>query len=151
MARYLLVEIDENSRADKLMDKLDGVPGIRLIALWFKPTTFCECEGPWENSIRGKKFGIYLCPECKLPRAGGPHQRPLNLLEPGVPETMQNVFLSIREPYQTPQEMHGIEAINKRIIAIRKTKQVIAQYMKRKGARLPRRQRARRIKRGRHD
>lgn len=144
MARYLLVEVDENDRADKLREKLDAVPGLRVIGLWFKPTKFCECEGPWENSIRGKKYGVYMCPECKLPRPQGPHQRPMNLLETGVPETMQNVFLSIREPYQTSLEMHGQDKIDHQVEAIRRTRLVIQKYNARNPRRRGRRPRARR-------
>jgi len=145
MARYLLVEVDENDRALNLMEKLNGVTGLRVIGLWFKPTQFCECDGPWETSIRGKKYGVFMCPACMKPRPLGPHQRPMNLLEPGVPETLQNVFLSIREPYQTAHEMHGAEKINKTILAIRRTRLVIKQYNARNPNR-KRRSRARKFK-----
>lgn len=147
MARYVLVEVDENDRADRLIAKLEGVPGLRIVGLFGKPTIFCECPPPWpERSVRGKKYGWYMCPQCRNPRAFGPHQRPMNLLHHGVPETMQNVFLSIREPYQTPQEMHGQDAIDKKVISLRKTAEVIKQYKARQEAkrRRPRRSRARR-------
>lgn len=146
MARYVLVEVDENDRADRLIQKLEVVPGLRIIGLWFKPTRFCECGGPWDRSIRERKYGVYICPACKRPREFGPHQRPMNLLEPGVPETMQNVFLSIREPYQTPHEMHGAVAINKRIVDLRRTKEIIRDYWANQSART-RRVRKRRARR----
>jgi hypothetical protein len=143
MARYLLVEVDENDRAIKLMEKLNDVTGLRVIGLFGKPTQFCECEGPWENSIRGKKYGWYVCPSCGNPRPLGPHQRPRNLLEGDTPETMQNVFLSIREPYQTAEERHGTKAIEKLKESIRRTRLVIKQY----NARNPRRKRRSRARR----
>jgi hypothetical protein len=135
MARYVLIQVDENDRADRLIEKLSGVPGLRVIGLFGKPLQFCECEGPWERSSRGKRYGWYVCPECGKPRSGGPHQRPRNLLELDTPETMQNVFLSIREPYQTSHEMYGQKAIDKQLKAIERTRLVIKQYWAKQSAR----------------
>lgn len=144
MARYLVVQVDDNDRADKLASKLNEVTGIDVIGLFGKPTQYCECEGPWDRSIRGKKYGWYICPDCGKPRSEGPHQRPANLLWTEVPETMQNVFLSIREPYQTPLEMHGQDKIDHQVEAIRRTRLVIKRYNARNPRRRGRRSRARR-------
>lgn len=146
MARYVLVEVDENDRADRLIEKLEAVPGLRVVGLFGKPTQFCECEGPWEQSKRGKKYGWYVCPACGFPRKYGPHQRPKNLLWSAVPETMQNIQVSIREPYETPLEAHGQDKIDQEVRSIARTRQVIADYWAKqsKRSRRVRRLRARR-------
>lgn len=143
MARYLVVQVDENDRAEKLAAKLDEVAGIDVIGIFGKPTQFCECEGPWENSIRGKKYGWNICPTCGKPRKDGPHQRPLNLLWSSVPLTMQNLVLAVREPYQTPLEMYGQEKIDAQLRTLARTRQVIKEFWA-KQARRGRRPRGRR-------
>jgi hypothetical protein len=143
MARYVLIQVDENDRADRLIDKLSGVTGLRIIGLFGKPTQFCECPGPWERSTRGKKYGWYCCPDCGYPRKFGPHQRPRNLLEGDTPETMQNVFLSVREPYLNAMEMHGPTAIQKRMLDLLRTRQIVKDYWAKQPARKRRSKRLR--------
>lgn len=112
MARYLLVQVDENDKADRLREKLDAVHGLTVVGMFAKPTMFCECEVKSDYSVRGKAKGWWVCPECRKPKEDALQSALPNLME-GVdtPAKFQNSFLTIREPYLHPLERSGPTAI----------------------------------------
>jgi hypothetical protein len=117
MARYILVQVDENSRATALMKKLEPVEGIKVIGLFGKPTNFCDDvshRNPNESSQRGKKYGWSHCRTCGLPKKNIFHML-TNLLDP--PEMyhsvrLRDIFLNIREPYVPALEKYGQAAFD---------------------------------------
>lgn len=92
MARYVLIEFDDDAQANRLVEKLvedeAAGRGRRAVGLFFKPTRFCECElelsrinqRPIKNMVRGKKFGVMVHRDCRRPMPG--YQHPDNLLFP---------------------------------------------------------------------
>ena len=112
MARYLLVQVDRNDTADRLREKLDAVTGLKVIAMFGKPTRFCSCIEPLDRSLRGPRFGWYICPNCSAPKEDALHSSLINLLEAQeTPAKYRNVFLTIREPYMSAMERTGPTAI----------------------------------------
>ena len=99
MARYILIEVDDNETAGDLVaalqadgemhfyHKLDGdeykVKSVaaKVVGLFAKPTKFCTCPNPGDRSVKGAKFGWWVHADCGKPKAGG-NQHPRNLLEP---------------------------------------------------------------------
>lgn len=78
-SRYLLIEFDDASTADKLRQQIDaatrGGKRYRVVGLFAKPTNYCQCdpvkavttkanESPRK---RGKKFGWWVCTQCRSP------------------------------------------------------------------------------------
>lgn len=120
MARYLLVQVDRNETADRLREKLDAVPGLLTIAIFGKPTQFCDCIVPTEQSRRGRKYGWWCCPTCSKPKVDA-HQTGLtNLLDnPELPVQYRMVSLNIREPFSTPEEHYGAKVIATKIQMIK--------------------------------
>lgn len=116
MARYLLVQVDSNKRASALKEKLDSAGGVETIAIFAKPTEFCQC-GSVGNSIRGRKYGWRMCAQCKLPKRTMHYLR--NLMDDiSLPAKFQDVFLSIEEPYAPPLEKYGPSMIQKAMVNI---------------------------------
>lgn len=111
MARYLLVAIDDNDKAESLLKKFDSWPGFEIVGLFGKPTSFCDCENYEGTSRRGKKFGYYTHAGCGRPRPG---THPLiNLLyDPRISIMHQSVMLTMREPCMTPLERVGQKILN---------------------------------------
>lgn len=76
-SRYLLIEFDDEESALKLKEKLDATEGrrFRVVGLFAKPTAYCQCGvNTWTttkaspaNIKRGKKFGWWVCTECRRP------------------------------------------------------------------------------------
>lgn len=120
MARYLLVAIDENDRADKLIPKLDSLRGVTCVALYGKPTKFCDdsCQTDVHvdnrRSIFGARFGWALCPVCHKPRKRFHTFK--NLIQLGdLPVRFRDEFLELRikEPWNNdPVEKYGQAAID---------------------------------------
>lgn len=121
MARYLLIEVDDNEMAGDLVaaiqdnpqgvffyKKKDSLPddkesyqvveleGARVRALFGKPVNFCECP-PSDRSLRGQKFGWYVCADCGKAKKGA-CQHPRNLLDPiDMPIRDRDLYLGIWE------------------------------------------------------
>lgn len=76
-SRYLLIEFDDAESADALKQRIDATGGkkFRVIGLFAKPTAYCQCplDGQTETKAspakikRGKKFGWWVCTECRRP------------------------------------------------------------------------------------
>ena len=132
MARYVLVEVDENDRADHLREKLDGVPGLRVIALFGKPTKFCECQEDSGRSKLGRKFGWWCCPECGHPKPNAKHYGVRNLLDQvDLPVQYRMVYLGITEPFCTPAEQYGQKVIDIKVRMIAENWAKVQRRMKR--------------------
>lgn len=91
MAKYLLIEIDSNTTAERLraqIDNADESKGMRVVGMFTRATQLCECDpSTYQRSIgnsvvtvRGSKFGWHLCPDCLKPRPGS-HHNLYNLLD----------------------------------------------------------------------
>lgn len=78
MAKYLLVEVDDDRKALALTKKLAGVEGVTVVGRFSMATQLCECEphtyqrtiGNALVTVRGAKKGWMICPACARPRNG---------------------------------------------------------------------------------
>lgn len=97
MPRYLLIEVDNNDSADRMRELIDTAnKPMRVVAMFAKPAALCGCEVRSDKSVRGSKFGWWLCPECRRPKSGAP-QTMRNLLDhPDTPSKYLEIFVSVR-------------------------------------------------------
>jgi hypothetical protein len=96
MARWVLIEIDDNADAEAYVEslkigktfmtintgdsyKVQEAP-VRVVGLYAKPVKFCECETPGKVA-RGEKLGWWVCTKCNKPQTTR-WQMPNNLLAP---------------------------------------------------------------------
>lgn len=109
MARYVLVEFDNDAEAERFVNKIIqrcidlGVAKksatYRIRGFFAKPTKFCECGPIPESQVgmhitRGAKYGWVVHRSCK--RARPMAQSPRNLLDPeDTPAHMRDVFLTL--------------------------------------------------------
>jgi hypothetical protein len=114
VARYVLIEFDDNKEADNFVKMLtpdveleepeeyDFKGSMRVRAVFFKPTQFCECKSGLTAS-RGKKFGLNVHEKCGKPHRGR-WQHPTNLIHPDQDKTLyeQGLYLGIVEPQDGP-------------------------------------------------
>lgn len=86
MARYVLVEFDDDAKADALCAQInaaaDAGKNYRLAGVFFRPTRWCNCplpSGYHKGQLAlGSKYGVWTCIVCRRPRPGT-HQ-PHNLI-----------------------------------------------------------------------
>jgi hypothetical protein len=80
MARYVVLEFDDNNAAeqfvafhqmherDEAVQALLGLALSKVVALIAKPTMFCTCTSVKKRGwVRGKKWGWYVCNQCGKP------------------------------------------------------------------------------------
>lgn len=100
MARYLLIEFDDNDSADRMRAQINAAEAngkrFRVIGMFSKPGRLCDCSTRTTSSVRGAKFGWWLCPNCRRPKAGGPQTLKNMLDDPGTPSKYLDLFLSLR-------------------------------------------------------
>jgi hypothetical protein len=116
VARYLLIEIDDNDKAEAFMESMKAgksfvtVPNgpeareytvveiqARTVGLFGKPTKFCECPDQDQRAAasKGAKYGWRVCPKCNLALSG--FHEPKNLLDPeGTPPAEKPFYLMAR-------------------------------------------------------
>lgn len=81
MARYLLIEVDSNSTADRLRAQIDSAgstKGMRVVGMFRRPTQLCDCKtierpnhlSTAPDTVLGDKFRWWICKVCRKPRAG---------------------------------------------------------------------------------
>jgi hypothetical protein len=110
MARYVLLTFEDNSEADKFVAAIGGksvfyategtyemINQVSVRAVWMKPTKFCDCEKPGNNSVRGEKWGLYVHRACGKPKKGA-WQHPRNLYSPVPSAAAQSEHLGVAEP-----------------------------------------------------
>lgn len=100
MARYLLIEFDDNASADALRAQIDDAEEngrrFRVVAMFSKATVLCTCPVRSDKLVHGAKFRWWLCPECRRPKSGS-GQTLVNMLDdPGTPAKYLEIFLSVR-------------------------------------------------------
>lgn len=105
MARYILVEVDNNATAERLRAQIDNAgeaKGMRVVGMFAKANALCECPkkpyDPYQPELltRGAKFGWWLCSDCHKPKNGG-NQTLRNLLDAvGTPAKYREMLLSIK-------------------------------------------------------
>ena len=117
MARYIVVRVESNKSADKLLEKFKAVPAIQLVGLFVSPTKFCpgkEVCGQDRRLVRSKRWGTTHCRVCKLP-ISTLDQSPRNLLDDEDLHPRFTTFrITAREPWGTPAKVHGVESIERK-------------------------------------
>jgi hypothetical protein len=121
MARYLLVRVEDNKRAEALIPRLDGVEGVKTVGKFAIPVDFCE--GQCQKKERGKessgnqisklsqKLGWRYCPVCR--KAKRTEHQLRNLLDPeGLPARFSDCWIRVKEPFTNePEKVYGAELI----------------------------------------
>jgi hypothetical protein len=107
MARYILIEVDNNATAERLRAQIDNAgeaKGMRVVGMFAKTSKLCSCPKQVESlytrdkkvDVRGAKFGWWLCCDCHLPKNGA-GQTLRNLLDAvGTPTKYRDLWLSVR-------------------------------------------------------
>lgn len=97
MARYLLIEVDDNATADRMRAQIDnaGKP-MRVVGLFSKASQLCKCDIRSETSVRGVKFGWRLCPECRKPKVAGAQTLYNMLDDPDTPTKYRELWIGVR-------------------------------------------------------
>lgn len=117
MARYIVVRVESNESAEKLLEKFKAVPAIQTIGLFASPTKFCPGKavcGQERRLVRSKKWGTLHCRVCKLP-INTLNQEPRNLLlDEDLHPRFVDFRISVREPYAPPETVYGVEAIERK-------------------------------------
>jgi hypothetical protein len=70
MARYILLEVDDNDKADSLMRRMAALSnsGVKVVGLFAAPRTFCKCTRvKGRGWTRGQKLGWWVCSVCRRP------------------------------------------------------------------------------------
>ena len=120
MARYIVIRVESNESAQRLLERFAVVPAIRVVGLFASPNKFCDgkCEREKNDlgvrkTVRSKKWGLTFCPECKLPLASV-MQRPRNLLQDvDLHPRFADMFISVWEPFTNePAKKYGQAAID---------------------------------------
>lgn len=105
MARYLLIEFDDDAQADTLRAQIDAATAkgkkFRVVGLFGRPKRFCACVPDKtkmkDRVIRGPKLGWWVCRDCKRPRLGNHELR--NLIEgEGLETTIVSEGVDYLEP-----------------------------------------------------
>lgn len=76
MAKYILIEFDNDDQAHKMVEKIEGVESstYRIAGIFKKPVKYCECP-PRDAYVKtdfalGKAFGWWVHRQCRRPRRG---------------------------------------------------------------------------------
>lgn len=98
MARYLVIEFDDDAQADALRAQIDTATAkgkkFRVVGLFGRPKTFCSCyidkTNMTNSRVRGAKFGWWVCTTCRRARLGD-HQANNLILGAGMDTTITSV------------------------------------------------------------
>lgn len=124
MARYVLIEIDDNNAADQFIVSINQgkqfmtVPAnnaqdqytvvelqAKAVGLFAKPTNFCTCSVPGKRA-RGAKLGWWVCTNAGCNKAlKGSMQRPNNLLEVDKHLSQREVYIAAAPGNFEPPEV----------------------------------------------
>lgn len=134
MARYMMLRVENNETAEKLMTKFEPVESVKVVGLFVAPTKFCEgkCDNKGK-SIRSKKWGTRHCPVCKLPKQNV-MQQPRNLLQDmDLHPRFTDMFLSVWEPFTNdPEGKYGADAIERKKFQVLEAEEKIAKHKRKK-------------------
>lgn len=98
MAKYVVVEFDNNEEADAFVSTLQGdAASMRVVGVYQKPTKFCECADPGDRSTLGQKYNWYVHAACGRPKKLV-WQKPRNMMKPEEVLSQRKVLLSVQEP-----------------------------------------------------
>lgn len=108
MAKYVLVAFDNDEDADAFAEMVpkSGGPldhdnsGTRMFVrgIFKKPTQYCKCNPQSDKSVRGAKWGWWVCAKCAKPKQKH-WQSPRNLLDKeGMKSREANLVLTVVEP-----------------------------------------------------
>lgn len=92
MARYLVIEFDNNDQADALRAQINAATvkgkAFRVVGLFARPGKNCSCSSSHQEHVKriskeakpvkGQSLGLWVCPDCHRPRFGS--QWPKNLI-----------------------------------------------------------------------
>lgn len=100
MGRYLLIEFDDNDSADRMRAQIDTAHAngkqFRVVGMFSRPSTLCDCSTRSGKSVRGAKFGWWLCTECRKPKSGSSQTLGNMLDDEGTPAKYRDLFLALR-------------------------------------------------------
>lgn len=98
MAKYVLLEFDEDSEADAFTETMgQNGASVRTAGVYKKPTIFCDCPNPGDKSVLGNKWNWWVHKGCGRPKKGQ-WQSPRNLLKPDEKISGRRQLISIAEP-----------------------------------------------------
>lgn len=100
MARYLLVEFDDNAEAEAfaaMTNEQEEGTTMRTIGMFGKPTIFCECEDKRIEPVMGQKYGWRVHAKCGRPPRNHWHTAK-NLLHPDERIKFRQFFLNAFDP-----------------------------------------------------
>lgn len=68
----MVLEFEDRDAADAFVEneQQGKVRGYQVIAMFLKPKKFCECNNekiPLGKWLKDKKYGLYVCRDCKRP------------------------------------------------------------------------------------
>lgn len=74
MSRYILIEFEDDARAEDLVIRLKDKSGLRVAGVFQRPNSWCKCpfqiNGVNRPVERGAKFGWWVCQWCNKSRPG---------------------------------------------------------------------------------
>lgn len=129
--RYLVLRMDSREAAQALMNNPAVAPWVELVGEFAFPTDFCECETPTRNA-RSKKFGWWICVDCKKPRLSMP-QSPNNLLPDNyLKEIQEEIRLHANESKRTRGIQISVGALEQAALDLRRKKRAEKRGLKRR-------------------
>lgn len=131
MARYIVVRVESNETADKLLERFAPVPAIQVLGVFASGTKFCEGKCEDRRLIRSKKWGTTHCSVCRLP-VTSISQQPRNLLrDPELHPRFNDLWLTVWEPFEPPEKKYGEDSIERKKLQARGAKEKIARHKQR--------------------
>ena len=135
MARYVLLRVERNENADKLLAKFESKPGVDVLGVFASGVKFCPGKsvcGKDRTYKRSRKWGLTYCSTCKLP-VSSTVQQPRNLLnDPELHPRFNDITLSVWEPYERPEVKYGQKAIDRMKAQVGVGRQRMQRYWARK-------------------
>lgn len=135
MARYIVIRVESNDTADKLLERFRAVPAIQVIGLFASPTKFCPGKsvcGADRTLRRSVRWGTLHCTVCKLAVSSN-SQSPRNLL---LDEDLHPRFVDFRitvwEPYADPVKKYGAEVIERKKLQVAHAAERVRRHKRRK-------------------
>jgi hypothetical protein len=114
VARYIVLRVESEDAADKLLAKFEPISVIQVIGVFFASSKFCECDRETRPpNKKHKVFGVFYCPDCKRVRKDR-LSHPHNLLfDRELHPRYNDCYLSVAEPPHSgdPHEKYGTRVV----------------------------------------